>query len=82
MFRGFKFQVVLPVAAIALLLISLVAVGFSVWTMQHEETLVQQRVADNVSSIKRVFVTTSSLMEDRARSSMAGRQTARYEEHC
>ena len=55
MFRGFKFQVVLPVAAIALLLISLVAIGFSVWTMQHEETLVQQRVADNVSSIKRVL---------------------------
>jgi hypothetical protein len=37
-FRGFKFQVVLPVAAITLLLISLSAIGFSIWAMQHEQS--------------------------------------------
>jgi hypothetical protein len=70
-FRGFKFQVVLPVAVITLLLISLSAIGFSVWAMQHEQELVRQQVADKVSSIQGVFVTTASLMEDRTRSGMA-----------
>ena len=37
MFRGFRFQVVLPVATVALLLVSLGAIGFSLWTTQHEE---------------------------------------------
>ncbi len=71
MFRGFKFQVVLPIAAITLLLISLSAVGFSVWAMQHEQDLVRQQVADKVTSIQGVFVTTAALMEDRTRASMA-----------
>ena len=71
MFRGFKFQVVLPVAAITLLLISLSAIGFSVWAMQHEQTLVRQQVADKLNSIEGVFVTTATLMQDRVRSSMA-----------
>ncbi len=71
MFRGFKFQVVLPIAAITLLLISLSAVGFSVWAMQHEQDLVRHQVADKVASIQSVFVTTASLMEDRTRASMA-----------
>lgn len=69
--RGFKFQVVLPVAAIALLLVSLGAIGFSLWAMHHEETLVQREVADNVASIQGVFVTTALLMDDRTHSSMA-----------
>ncbi|HME38834.1 MAG TPA: Cache 3/Cache 2 fusion domain-containing protein [Steroidobacteraceae bacterium] len=71
MFRGFKFQVVLPVAVITLLLISLSAIGFSVWAMQHEQALVREQVADKVNSIQGVFVTTASLMQDRVRSSMA-----------
>jgi hypothetical protein len=70
-FRGFKFQVVLPIAAITLLLISLSAVGFSFWAMQHEQDLVRQQVADKVASIQGVFVTTAALMEDRTRASMA-----------
>jgi methyl-accepting chemotaxis protein len=70
-FRGFKFQVVLPVAALALLFVSLGAVGFSLWAMHHEEALVQREVADSVAAIRGVFVTTASLMEDRTRSSMA-----------
>ncbi|MDP9008365.1 MAG: Cache 3/Cache 2 fusion domain-containing protein [Pseudomonadota bacterium] len=71
MFRGFKFQVVLPVAAITLLLISLSAIGFSVWAMQQEQSVVRQQVADHVTSIQGVFVTTAALMQDRARASMA-----------
>jgi methyl-accepting chemotaxis protein len=70
-FRGFKSQVVMPVAAITLLLISLSAVGFSIWAMQHEQTLVQQQVADKLNSIQGVFVTTATLMQDRTRASMA-----------
>ena len=71
MFRGFKYQVVLPVAAITLLLISLGAVGFSVWAMQQVQSRVRQRIADNVTSIQGVFGTTASLMQDRVRASMA-----------
>lgn len=71
MFRGFKFQVVLPVAAITLLLISLSAIGFSVWAMQQEQSVVRQEVADNVTSIQGVFVTTATLMQDRTHASMA-----------
>jgi methyl-accepting chemotaxis protein len=71
MSRGFRFQVVLPVAIVALVLVSLGAVGFSFWTTQHEESRVRQQVADNVTAIKEVFVTTASLMEDRTRSGMA-----------
>jgi methyl-accepting chemotaxis protein len=70
-FSGFRFQVVLPVATVALLLVSLGAIGFSVWTMHHEEALVRQQVADNVTAIQGVFVTTAALMEDRTRSGMA-----------
>jgi methyl-accepting chemotaxis protein len=70
-FRGFKFQVVLPVAAITLLLISLSAIGFSVWAMQHEQSLVRQQVADKLNSIEGVFVTTATLMQDRTHASMA-----------
>ena len=71
MFSGFKFQVVLPVAVITLVLISLSAIGFSVWAMQHEQTLVRQQVADKQNSIEGVFVTTATLMQDRTRASMA-----------
>ena len=71
MLRGFKFQVVLPVAAIALMLISIGAIGFSLWAMQHEEALVKQQVADNVTSVQGVFVTTATLMDERVRMSMA-----------
>jgi methyl-accepting chemotaxis protein len=70
-FSGFKFQVVLPVAVITLVLISLSAIGFSVWAMQHEQTLVRQQVADKQNSIEGVFVTTATLMQDRTRASMA-----------
>ncbi|HEY0801887.1 MAG TPA: Cache 3/Cache 2 fusion domain-containing protein [Steroidobacteraceae bacterium] len=71
MFRGFKFQVVLPVAAVALLFISIGAIGFSLWAMQHEETQVQQQVADYVTSVRGVFVTTATLMDERVHMSMA-----------
>ena len=71
MLRGFKFQVVLPVAAVALLLISVGAIGFSLWAMQHEEAQVKQQVADNVASVQGVFVTTATLMDERVRMSMA-----------
>jgi methyl-accepting chemotaxis protein len=71
LFRGFKFQVVLPIAAVALLFISIGAIGFSVWAMQHEETQVQQQVADNVASIRGVFLTTAALMDERVHMSMA-----------
>jgi methyl-accepting chemotaxis protein len=70
-FRGFKFQVVLPVAGITLLLISLSAIGFSFWAMQQEQSVVRQQVADNVTSIQGVFNTTASLMQDRVHASMA-----------
>jgi len=70
-FRGFKFQVVLPVAGITLLLISLSAIGFSVWAMQQEQSVVRQQIAENVTSIQGVFVTTATLMQDRTRASMA-----------
>jgi methyl-accepting chemotaxis protein len=69
--RGFKYQVVLPVAGITLLLISLSAVGFSVWAMQQEQSRVRQQVADKVTSIQGVFATTTVLMQDRVRASMA-----------
>jgi methyl-accepting chemotaxis protein len=62
---------VLPVAAIALLLISVGAIGFSIWAMQHEETQVKQEVADNVTSVRGVFQTTATLMDERVRMSMA-----------
>ena len=71
MFRGFKLQVVLPVASIALALVSLGAIGFAIWATQHEEALVRRQVAENVDSIQGVFVTTAALMEDRVRASMA-----------
>ena len=71
MFRGFKYQVVLPVAGITLLLICLSAIGFSVWAMQQEQSVVRQQVADNVTSIQGVFVTTAALMQDRTHTSMA-----------
>lgn len=70
MFRGFRFQVVLPVATVALLLVSLGAIGFSLWTTQHEERLVRQQVADNVTAIQSTFVTTETLMEERTHASM------------
>jgi methyl-accepting chemotaxis protein len=62
---------VLPVAAIALLLISIGAIGFSLWAMQHEEAQIKQQVADNVTSVRGVFVTTAALMDERVRMSMA-----------
>ena len=71
MFRGFKYQVVLPVAGITLLLICLSAIGFSIWAMQQEQSVVRQQVADNVTSIQGVFVTTAALMQDRTHASMA-----------
>ena len=71
MFRGFKYQLVLPVAGITLLLISLSAVGLSFWAMQQEQSRLRQRVADNVTSIQGVFVTTAALMQDRVHASMA-----------
>lgn len=71
MFSGFKFQVVFPIAAVALLFISIGAIGFSVWATQHEETQVRQQVADNVASVRGVFVTTAALMDERVRMSMA-----------
>jgi methyl-accepting chemotaxis protein len=70
-FRGFKSQVVLPVAGITLLLISLSAVGFSIWAMQQEQSVVRQQVADNVTSIQGAFVTTAALMQDFTHASMA-----------
>jgi methyl-accepting chemotaxis protein len=69
--RGFKFQVVLPVAAVALIMVSIAAIGFSVWAMQHEEGLVRRQVADNVTSVKGVFVTTYTLMDERVHLGMA-----------
>jgi methyl-accepting chemotaxis protein len=69
-FRGFRFQVVLPVAIVALLLVSLGAVGFSVWITHHEETLVRQQVADKVTAIQAAFVTTEALMEERTHAGM------------
>ena len=70
MIRGFRFQVVLPVAIVALLLVSIGAVGFSLWTTHHEEALVRQQVADNVTTIQGVFVTTETLMEERTHAGM------------
>jgi len=70
-FRGFKFQVVLPIAAVALLFISIGAIGFSFWATQHEETQVRQQVADNVAAVRGVFVTTAALMDERVHMSMS-----------
>jgi methyl-accepting chemotaxis protein len=39
--------------------------------MQQEQSVVRQQVADNVTSIQGVFVTTAALMQDRTRASMA-----------
>jgi hypothetical protein len=69
-FRGFRFQVVLPVATVALLLVSVAAIGFSLWAAQHEESLVRQQVADNETAIQGAFVTTETLMEERTHASM------------
>jgi methyl-accepting chemotaxis protein len=71
MLGGFRFQVVLPVAIVALVLVSLGAVGLSLWITQHEESLVRQQVADNVTAIQEVFVTTAALMDDRTHAGMA-----------
>jgi methyl-accepting chemotaxis protein len=70
-FKSFKFQVVLPVVAIALLLIIGGAIGFSYWATKHEEQLVQQEVSDKVASVQAIFVTTAQLMGDRTQSSMS-----------
>jgi methyl-accepting chemotaxis protein len=69
-FRGFRFQVVLPVAIVALLLVSLGAMGFSFWITHHEEALVRQQVVDDVTTIQGVFVTTETLMEERTHAGM------------
>jgi hypothetical protein len=69
-FRGFRFQVVLPVAVVALLLVSGGAVGFSLWATHHEEVVVRQQVADNVTAIQAAFVTTETLMEERTHGGM------------
>jgi hypothetical protein len=71
MFSGLRSQVVLPVAIIAMLLVSLSAIGFSFWATSHEEGLVKQQVADHVTAVQEVFLTTAALMEDRTRSGMA-----------
>lgn len=65
MVGGLRSQVVLPVAIVALLLVSLGAIGFSLWAINHEEALMRQQVADNVTAIQEVFSTTAALMEDR-----------------
>jgi hypothetical protein len=70
-FKGFKSQVVLPVAAIAMLLITVGAVGFSYWATKHEEAVVQQQVSDKLASLQSIFVTTAQLMDDRTHASMA-----------
>lgn len=71
MFKGFKAQVVIPVVAIALVLISCGAVGFSYWVTKHEEEIVQRQVRDKVAAIQALFVSTEQLMDDRTRSSLA-----------
>lgn len=71
MFKSFKMQVVFPVAALALALISAGAVGFSYWATKHEEALAQQQVTDKVSSVQAIFVTTAQLMADRTQASMS-----------
>jgi methyl-accepting chemotaxis protein len=70
-FKGFKSQVVLPVAAIAMLLVTAGAVGFSYWATKHEETVVQQQVKDKLASLQAIFVTTAQIMDDRTHASMA-----------
>ena len=64
MFKGFKFQVVLPVVAIALL-------SISDWAIRHEEDIVQRQLNDKVASLRAMCATTTQLMEDRARASMS-----------
>jgi methyl-accepting chemotaxis protein len=71
MFKGFKFQVVLPVVAIALLLISAGAVGFSYWAIRHEEGIVNQQLEDKGAALRAICLTTTQLMVDRARASMS-----------
>jgi methyl-accepting chemotaxis protein len=71
MFKGFKFQVVLPVVAIAMLLISAGAVGFSYWAIRHEEGIVHQQLEDKGAALRAVCLTTTQLMVDRARASMS-----------
>ena len=71
MFKGFKSQVVLPVVGIAMLLISAGAAGFSYWAIRHEEGIVQQQLDDKVASLESICLTTTQLMEDRSRASMA-----------
>jgi methyl-accepting chemotaxis protein len=70
-FRGFKTQIVLPVAAIAILLISGGAIAFSVWASQREEAIAEQQVADKVTALQSIFVTTGKLMEDRTHAGLA-----------
>ena len=71
MFKGFKSQVVLPVAATAMLLITAGAVGFSYWATKHEEDVVQQQVTDKLAALQAIFVTTAQIMDDRTHASMA-----------
>lgn len=71
MFRGFRFQVALPVAGLALLLAVVGAVGFAAWAVKHEESSVNQQVGERVAAIRGVFVTTAALMQDRAHASMS-----------
>jgi methyl-accepting chemotaxis protein len=71
MFKGFKVQVVLPVVAIAMLLISAGAVGFSYWAIRHEEGIVHQQLEDKGAALRAICLTTTQLMIDRARASMS-----------
>jgi hypothetical protein len=69
--RGLKFQLVLPIAGVTLLLIVLSAISLSVWAMQREQAQLELQVAQRVTAIQGVFVTTATLMQDRTRASMA-----------
>jgi len=71
MFKGLRFQVVLPVTAIAVALIVAGAVGFSMLAKAHEEESIRRQIAEKVAAIQDVFVTAAAVMGDRSRAAMA-----------
>jgi len=71
MFKGLRFQVVLPVTAIAVGLMVAGAIGFSMLAKAHEEETIRREIGEKVAAIQDVFVTAAAVMGDRSRAAMA-----------
>ncbi|MEP7042942.1 MAG: Cache 3/Cache 2 fusion domain-containing protein [Dokdonella sp.] len=61
----------LPVTAIAVVLILAGAIGFSIFAKAHEEATIRREIDEKVAAIQDVFVTAAAVMGDRSRAAMA-----------